>query len=607
MLKLSRFFRLSTLMLTLLCSVVLFSCGDDDAPVIELSITSFTPTAGVIGSEVVITGTGFSTTLAENSVRFGVTEANVTAATATRITATVPAGVTTSLITVAVTRGGQTRTTTALSPFNVTAKPVIEVTGELTGTVNWTKGNIYLLKGFVRVGKDGSPGTAPTSDNAERTATLNIEAGTLILGDRTSKGTLIVQRGSTINAVGTAQEPIVFTSARPIGLREPGDWGGVVVCGYADNNQPSKIFELEGNYGAWSGGRGNIRNTDNSGTMQYVRIEYAGVAINPNQEVNSLTMGAVGSGTTFDYIQCSFGLDDAFEWFGGTNSSKYLIAYRGLDDDFDVDFGWSGNVQFGIGIRGATLADQSGSNGFEVDNNGGGTPIAPYTSGTFSNITIIGPKADREEAISLQFQNCAHLRRSNQIKIHNSFFTAYPNGILIDGPTTVDHAEAGTLVLKNNILAGVDNWGGNGFGSAGTIFTTAPANGNNHPNAPRGFRVSATRTALGSNNFSNGVWTFEAANINTETPEAWFTNATNNNQIISGWNVSGNNLNLSPSIFELGTPTLLPGTGSILLTGASFTGLPAFFTTVTHRGAFGATDWTAGWAEWNPSLVNYGF
>src|SRR5690606_18824100 len=135
-----------------------------------------------------------------------------------------------------------------------------------------------------------------------------------------------------------------------------------------------------------------------------------GIPINPNEEVNSLTLGSVGRNTTIEYVLCAYGLDDAFEWFGGTVDAKYLVAYRGVDDDFDVDLGWSGNVQFGLGIRGASLADQSGSNGFEVDNNGSGNDNQPYTSGTFSNITIIGPKKTRDTPISLQFQHCAQLR-----------------------------------------------------------------------------------------------------------------------------------------------------------------------------------------------------
>lgn len=477
-------------------------------------------------------------------------------------------------------------TTNAIPP-----KPIIEVSGTITTNTTWTANNIYRLNGFVRVGNDPNINTVPGKDSGP---TLTIQPGTVIIGDRETKGTLVIQRGAKIIANGTAQNPIVMTSERPIGQREPGDWGGLVICGRASNNQPNGVFELEGGYAAFAGGGANPDDDDNSGIVRYVRIEYAGVPINPNQEVNSLTMGAVGRGTVIEYVMASYGLDDAFEWFGGTNNSKYLIAYKGLDDDFDVDFGWTGFVQYAIGIRAPTLADQSGSNGFEVDNNGQGSLVAPFTAGTFSNVTIIGPKATRETPISLQFQSAAQLRRSNKLKIHNSFFTGYPNGIFIDGTNTVAHAASGELVLRNNVLAGVEHWGGNGFGSAGSIFTGPPSNGANHPNAPRGFRVGA-----GNATFSNGVYALTALQIGGQDAEAWF--LANNNQILPRWQDAG----IAESLFGSNSPQLRPNSGSILLQGANFDGLPAYFDRVTFRGAFGTTDWTAGWAEWAPELRDY--
>ena len=469
-------------------------------------------------------------------------------------------------------------------------KPIVEVTGVITANTTWTADKIYKLKGFVRVGNDPTVTDVPAKNSGP---TLTIQPGTVIFGEKATKGTLIIQRGAKIIAEGTATSPIVFTSESAVGTKEPGDWGGLVICGRASNNQPGGVFELEGGYKAFSGGGTSPDNADNSGSLKYVRIEYAGVPVNPNQEVNSLTLGAVGSETKIEYVMCTYGLDDSFEWFGGTVNAKYLIAYKGLDDDFDVDFGFSGFVQFGLGVRGATLADQSGSNGFEVDNNGQGSDAAPFTSGTFSNMTIIGPKATRETPISLQFQSAAQLRRNNKLKIHNSFFTGYPNGIFIDGANTAANAAANELVLKDNVVAGVDNWGGNGFGSAGTVFTGAPANGANHPNAPRGFRIGA-----GTGAFSNGIYTLTALNIKDKTAEDWFLE---NNAILSKWSDAG----IDASIFGTINPKTTPNTGSSLLNGAVFTGLPSFFTVVPHKGAFGTTNWAQGWAEWSPELKNY--
>lgn len=458
-------------------------------------------------------------------------------------------------------------TTNPTNPGGST-KTIVEVSaGNITANTKWTKDKVYRLNGFVRVGRDpkntqGLP--------AVEGITLEIEAGTVIIGDRETKGTLIIQRGNKIIAEGTATEPIVFTSEKAPGFREAGDWGGLVLCGKAVNNQPSGEAELEGQYGGWHGG---TNDADNSGIVKYVRIEYAGTPINPNQEVNSLTMGSIGSGTVIEYVQCSYGLDDAFEWFGGTVNVKHIIAYRGLDDDFDVDFGFRGTVQFGIGIRDANSADQSGSNGFEVDNDGSGTSSTPFTSAQFSNMTMIGPKKDKDKTISAQFQNAMHLRRNNKLKIYNSVFTGYPNGLFIDGSTTLANAANGELILKNIILAGVDGWGTNGYGTGGS-----PA----FPN-PIGVEIKSS------------------GNVGSQTAEDWFKTTSFGNQTFPKWQDIG----IDASIFDLGsTPKLLPNSGSILLSGASFTGLSGF-EIVTYRGAFGTTDWTTGWASFTPQQNTY--
>lgn len=451
----------------------------------------------------------------------------------------------------------------APAPAPPSSAEIVEVTGNITGNVTWTSDKIWRLNGFVRV-QDG--------------AVLNINPGTVIFGDFESKGTLIVQRGGKINAIGEADRPIIMTSEKQPGLRQPGDWGGLVICGRARNNVPGGEAELEGGYGAFHGGNDD---NDDSGTLRYVQINFAGIPINPNEEVNSLTMGSVGAGTTIEYVLCAYGLDDAYEWFGGKVDAKYLVAYRGLDDDLDVDLGYSGNVQFALCIRGASLADQSGSNGFEVDNDGSGSSNTPFTSATFSNISIIGPKKTRETPISLQFQHCAQLRRNSRIKIHNTFMTGYPDGLFLNGSGSVAAAQANELQVRNTILAGVEHWGGNGWGSAGSIFTDAPANGNQHPNNPRG------------NALKTDVEGFEIAE--------WFNTPAFGNQLMDKWQDAG----INEAIFDLGTPNVLPNAGSPLLSGADFTGMPSFFQNVPYRGAFGTTDWTQGWVDWNCALTNY--
>ncbi len=484
----------------------------------------------------------------------------------------------------------------AVFEIRVTAKPIKEIpAGNLLGEHTWYSDTIYRINGFVRVGKDElqNDGTF-----AQESGILTIEPGTLIIGDKESKGTLIVQRGSKIFAEGTRENPIVMTSEAPVGQRLPGDWGGLVMCGRVKNNQGPNI-ELEGGYGGFHGGNVDLDDeSESSGILRFLRIEYAGIPINPNEEVNTLTMGSVGKGTIIEYVQASYGLDDAFEWFGGSVDGKYLIAYRGLDDDFDVDFGYQGFVQFGLSIRDASLADQSGSNGFEVDNNGQGTDAEPFTAGRFANITVIGPKKTRETAINTNFQHAAQLRRNSMLRIYNSFLTGYPDGIYIDDArgNSSAHAISDELRLRNVILAGVEGWGGNGFGSAYDAAVEGTVNGlpfldadgeprGNHPNAPRGISLKQDPS--------------DVFNV-----VEWFNTPAFGNKRLAKWQDAG----IDPTIFDLvEKPGVLPLSGSMLMDAARWDNVPEAdqFEQVPFSGAFGTEDWTEGWAEWLPGIQLY--
>jgi hypothetical protein len=470
----------------------------------------------------------------------------------------------------------QTSTLTTV-PVTISAVPpkaiVVIPAGSLAaGNVTWTADKIYKLTGFVRVGEEAVKGTIT------KKTVLTIEAGTLIIGDRATKGTLIVQRGSQIIANGTATNPIVMTSERAIGEREAGDWGGLVICGQAPNNLAEADRELEGGYGAFHGGTDAA---DNSGSLKYVRVEFAGIPINPNQEVNSFTFGSVGSATVVDYVQASFGLDDSFEWFGGNVNCKHLIAYKGLDDDFDTDNGFSGYVQYGIGIRGTTQADQSGSNGFECDNNVNGTNATPFTSAIFANMSIIGAKGARETAINVQFQHGAQLRRNNKQKIYNTFITGYPWGVYIDNVNGFarTNAENGEIDLQNVVLSGVDGWGDNFWGTGGTITYN-----------PRGVPVREIEANAAAATFL----------IGGKKPIDWF-KGLKGNKILDNRKATGINDNL----WAVGRPTFVLGTGTELLNAPLLSTLPAFFDKTDYVGAFKDTDWTATWAEFSPQTVVY--
>ncbi len=307
----------------------------------------------------------------------------------------------------------------------------------ITTNTTWTKNNVYLLNGWVYV-KNG--------------ATLTIEAGTVIRGDKTNKAALIVEKGGKLIANGTVTEPIVFTSNQPAGGRGYGDWGGVILCGQAPINQIGGTATIEGGVGSTFGGADPA---DNSGSLQYVRIEFAGIAFTPNNEINGLTFGGVGSGTTIDYVQVSYSGDDSYEWFGGTVNCKHLIAYRGWDDEFDTDNGFSGMIQYAVGLRDPQVADQSQSNGFESDNDANGSLNTPVTSAIFSNVSLFGPLVTPTTTINTLFGRAAHIRRNSKLQVYNTVFAGWPVGLYIDGITTQANAVANDLKVRNSVLAGM--------------------------------------------------------------------------------------------------------------------------------------------------------
>lgn len=330
-----------------------------------------------------------------------------------------------------------------LAPISMVHATDIELTGNITSDMKLMASNTYYLNGFVRVMNN---------------ATLTIEPGTTIYGKNGTKASLIVRPGSKLLAEGTASSPIVFTSenTKPGSPTEPqaGDWGGIILLGNARVNTPTTpVIEGTGDATDTYGGQND---DDNSGILKYVRIEYPGIAYEKDKEINGLTFGGVGRGTVIDYVQVSYSGDDSFEWFGGTVNCKHLIAYRGVDDDFDTDFGYSGKLQFLLGIKDPQIADQAGaSNGFESDNDGSGSLNNPRTSPTWWNVTLIGPKETSSTVADAKFAHGMHLRRSSQNKINNLIVMGYPKaGIYIDGSTTNADAKAGTWYVKNSIVAG---------------------------------------------------------------------------------------------------------------------------------------------------------
>jgi hypothetical protein len=312
--------------------------------------------------------------------------------------------------------------------------------GHITSSTTWTSNNVYKLDGWVYV------------DNG---VTLTIQPGTVIRGDATNKGALIIERGGKLIANGTATQPIVFTSNKAAGSRSYGDWGGLIICGYATINQPGGTAIIEGGVGSVYGGGTSPNNADNSGSLTYVRIEFPGIAFAANNEINGLTLGGVGTGTTLDYIQVSYSGDDSYEWFGGTVNAKHLIAFRGWDDDFDTDNGFVGKVQFAVSLRDPSIADVSGSNSFESDNDATGSSNTPVTRPIFSNVSVFGPLVNPSTIINTNYKRAMHIRRNSMCSVYNSLFSGFPVGLYIDGNNTQANAVANNLQIENTFLAGM--------------------------------------------------------------------------------------------------------------------------------------------------------
>jgi hypothetical protein len=406
--------------------------------------------------------------------------------------------------------------------------------GNITTNTVLKAQDTVILKGYVYV-VDG--------------ASITFEAGTIVKSDVTEKGALIIERGAKIYANGTANSPVVFTSGKEAGNRAPGDWGGIILLGKATTNRSTEPT-IEGGVGRPYGGNDD---NDNSGSMTYVRIEYAGIAAQPGSEINGLTFGGVGRGTVIDNIQVVYANDDAYEFFGGTVNAKHLIAYATADDDFDFDFGYRGKIQYAISFRDPSFVDGGDAgNGIECDNDGSASDAQPYTKPVLSNFTFVGPNGAANTAANHNYAN--RWRRNTRFELHNSLLLGYAKaGFCVDGAGTATAFNNGESMFKNNLVHAMTK---PFLSRDNSVFT------------------DSTLTAKG---------------------------LTDGNVLLT----SSANAQLS-NIANLNAPNFMPATGSPALSGAVFTGLDAtFFSTTTFRGAMGNTDWTQGWTNWNPQTKVY--
>jgi hypothetical protein len=308
-------------------------------------------------------------------------------------------------------------------------RPVVVVTGEINGTMNWTNNFVYVLRGAVFVNEG---------------ATLNIQAGTLIAGEAGSVGTLIVLRGGRLNANGTRTQPIVFTSDQPVGQRARGDWGGIILNGRAPLNIPGGEGVGEAQTGIYGGDNPN----DSSGTMRYVRLEFAGTEFSPDNELNGIAFQGVGRGGSYEYIQVHMNRDDAFEWFGGTADIKYAIASNAGDDSFDWTFGWIGRAQF-LAVH---QRSDDGDWALEADNNEFNNNLLPRANPQIYNWTSCGDPGAEE---GVEAFRAVLFRRGTAVTFRNFLILGSRTlGLQIDGAATLDQVNNGTTQIGSGVVFG---------------------------------------------------------------------------------------------------------------------------------------------------------
>jgi hypothetical protein len=439
----------------------------------------------------------------------------------------------------------------------------VTIGANITSDRTLFRDSVYRLTSFVQVTNG---------------ATLRIQDGTRIEGDAGSA--LFITRGAKIEARGTAARPIVFTSSRT-SQRRAGDWGGLVIIGNGVINRTGGI-QIEGtgtgdnNPAQFYGGSSSPNNADNSGVLQYVRVEFAGFGPATNQELNSLTLAAVGSGTTVDHVQTMYGLDDSFEWFGGAVDAKYLVSYESGDDHFDASEGYVGRNQYLIAFQSTVPTVSPGSGqvsgdpqGFEVDgcqDSSGGTCGAagnnaePFTTPVFANFTVVGAPAG---VVPAGGGVGAVIRRGGGGFYVNGVVARWSSAAFsLEGSAVKSRLDAGQLVVNNVLLA---------------------ENGNSF--LPSSISGSSTTTRYSLDPAQNAIQLFAGttASLFTAFPAT------------AGTSTTGASFDWSPA-----TSSPIAQGGTTAFTGALQTRAGTFVTATPFRGAAaaGGEKWWQGWTNY---------
>jgi hypothetical protein len=308
-------------------------------------------------------------------------------------------------------------------------RPVVVVTNEILGTETWTNDRYWVLRGAVFV-RDG--------------AVLNIDAGTTVIGESGSVGTLIVERGGRLNALGTREQPVVFTGDQAPGSRARGDWGGLIINGRAPVNPPGGEGEGEGDTGVYGGSDPN----DSSGILRYVRVEFAGVEFTPDNELNGIAFQGVGRGTVVENVQVHMNRDDGVEFFGGTVDIKRVVLSNIADDAFDWTFGWTGRAQFVAVHKRGDDADWT----IEADNNEFGNNLLPRSNPQIYNFTSCGAPDTSQGAEGFRG---VLFRRGTAVTFRNFvIFGSRTLGLQMSDQATIDQVGNGTTQIGAGVVFG---------------------------------------------------------------------------------------------------------------------------------------------------------
>lgn len=329
---------------------------------------------------------------------------------------------------------------------------------------------VYKLSGKLQINEGG---------------TLTIPAGTRIEGTSGTSSYIAVAQGGKIFVNGTASSPVVMTSG--LTTKHAGDWGGLVICGKAPINRvtggastaQSEVADLT--YG------GTVSN-DNSGKLEYLRIEYAGAAFNSEKEFNGLSLFGVGSGTLINYVEFFHGADDGVEFFGGTVNTSNLISIGNEDDQFDWTEGWNGTntnwygkIDFGKGNR-----------GIEADNFEFGFTNTPLSNPSITNLTLVGP-GSTADGTSYPENNAFKLRRGTKGMFTNVVLSSWKQGFNVEHDECIAAVTAGTLKATSvNFIADV------AAQTKGTTTAIAPATAGVNADVTAIITTSATANGAGN-------------------------------------------------------------------------------------------------------------